>query len=246
MTYSSLAPFYDAIMLHVEYEDWAQLIRKIINLYFGRKKISLFEIGGGTGTLGKTLQSYKIDYQGSDLSYEMARVANRKNLSFLCADALSLPIKKKFDMILFLYDGINYLKTLSDYKKLFCNVFSLLEPGGLFLFDITTETNSQRYFTNYHSLDEISGSTIFRSSYYIASKKLQCNDFQIFTPLEKDASLFSKQCENHIQKLFTPTQICSVIPDNLFKIIGIWDEFSMLKYNKHSERIHFLLQKKAL
>jgi len=243
MTYSCLAPFYDDIMWHVDYEDWAQLIKKVVTQYYKRKKISLFEIGGGTGTLGNILKTYKYNYQGSDLSYEMASIANSKNHSFICADALSLPIKSQFDMVIFLYDGINYVKTLPDYKKLFTNVFSILKPGGLFLFDITTETNSKQFFSDYHSCEEFGGSTIFRSSYYIETKKLQCNDFQIFTPLQNAKSLYIKQSEKHVQKLFTPTQICSVIPEKLFTTIGVWDGFSMLKYTKHSERIHFLLQK---
>lgn len=243
MIYTHLSTFYDAIMSHVDYQEWADLIKKITVRFFDNRQISIFEIGGGTGTLGKMLLSKKYNYIGSDISFYMVKSAHKKIAHFLCADGLHIPIKKKFDLAIFLYDGINYLPSLNQYKKLFHSVHSILNSNGYFLFDITTETNSLLYFTDYQYFEEFDDSLILRSSYYLPKKRVQCNDFQIFTPINKKNNIYKKYCENHRQRLFTPKQIESCIPETLFSVAAIWDGFSLLKYHKNSERIHFLLKK---
>jgi len=243
MTYSALAPFYDAIMWHVEYHEWVFLIEKIIKKFLPQKSVSIFEVGSGTGSLANSLKNHPYKFVCSDLNYNMSIIAKEKKLPVINADARFIPIKCKFDLVLFLYDGINYLQSLNEYKKLFLSVSSILPYGGLFLFDITTDTNSKRYFYDYYSWEEHNGSTIFRHSYYNDKKNLQFNDFTIFSPLNNSHDLFIKSEEQHIQKIFSTLQIESVIPKKIFKILGIWDNFSMLKHTKNSERIHFLLQK---
>ncbi len=44
----------------------------------------------------------------------MSQEAVKKNIPYFCADARLLPVKKQFDVVLFLYDGINYLQTVSQ------------------------------------------------------------------------------------------------------------------------------------
>jgi SAM-dependent methyltransferase len=243
MIYSAIAPYYNLLMKHVNYKDWLYLIQKVIQRNFTSKQISIFEIGAGTGSLGKLLIKSGYNYHASDLSFEMSKIGKKEAHSFLCADARNLPIKKQFNMVLFLYDGINYLKSLSDYKHVFGSVASIIMKDGLFLFDITTEFNSIKYFDNYLNYNEFLNTSIFRHSYYIHRKQLQCNDFTIFSPLDSNSSLYSKKTENHVQKLFNPIQIKQVIPNNLFTCLGIWDGFSQKEYNSQSERIHFLLKR---
>ncbi len=246
MIYSSLAPFYDFIMNHVKYSKWINLIDSITKQFSKSRTTSIFEIGGGTGTLGWHLTKRGYIYNGSDISYNMARLAQTKRLSFLCADARFLPIKTKFDMIIFLYDGINYLQNLDDYKKLFLSVASCLTTRGLFLFDITTATNSFRYFFDHYDFQEFNECSIIRHSYFKPKQSLQINDFTIYSPVAANGSLYKKQTEHHLQKIVSPEQIEAIIPKKIFNCLGIWDGFSMHNFNDNSERIHFLLQLKSL
>ena len=243
MKYRKLAPFYDHIMNHVKYYEWANLIEAIIKKYCNKQKISILELGGGTGTLGKQLKNKNCSYIGSDKSFDMSKEAIKKNLSFFCADARSLPTKKQFDLIIFLYDGINYLLSLKDFKKVFYSVASCLKKSGLFLFDITTEANSYRYFYDFIDYQECNDTSLIRHSFYNQNKSLQINDFTLFCPHNIKNNLYEKFTEHHVQKIFSPVQIKKVIPENIFSCIGIWDGYSMFRYSNNSERIHFLLQK---
>jgi SAM-dependent methyltransferase len=167
--YDALAPIYDRIMNHVDYYEWARLIERIIHKYIRVRNPSIFEIGGGTGALSSLLISRGFRYVGSDRSFSMCTIARHRNAPFVCADARAVPIKKKFDLICFLYDGINYLQTLEDYALLFSETAGCLSPGSYFLFDITTETNSLSHFKNH--LDHEDWATMPMSGAAITTKK---------------------------------------------------------------------------
>jgi ubiquinone/menaquinone biosynthesis C-methylase UbiE len=242
MHYTALSDYYDSIMSHVNYHDWEELIAKVLKKYSPEKNPSILELGAGTGTLGKRLKK-KYNYTGSDLSFNMSVEARKKNLPVICADAKYSPVRKKYDIIIFLYDGINYLNTLSEYKTVFESVACNLKQEGIFLFDITTETNSIRYFYDYLDYKEIENTSVIRHSYYNPKKHIQYNDFTFFSPENQENRHYLKRSESHVQKVFKPEQIESVIPRKLFSVLGIWDGYSMHNYNKYSERIHFLLKK---
>ncbi len=113
MNYNALAPLYDKIMAHVNYDLWCQLIQDIADRYFNCKPV-IMELGGGTGVLATLLLKSGYTYYGSDYSFAMCKESLKKNIPFFCANALSLPIKGTFGLVIFLYDGINYLQTQKD------------------------------------------------------------------------------------------------------------------------------------
>ena len=244
--YTALAPLYDKIMNHVKYDLWFRLIQNIESRLFPHKKPEILELGGGTGALAKMLIENGYSYLGSDYSHSMCREAHKKGLSFFCADARCLPVKKKFSLVIFLYDGINYFETLDDYTCLFNETHYHIDCNGYFLFDITTETNSINNFFDMIDGEDFGDSSYFRHSYFNNERKIQHNDFTIYTNYSKSSknnSLYEKKSECHFQRIFSVDEILHAVPKNLFTVCGIWDNFSFDKYNKRSERIHFLLKK---
>lgn len=231
-------------MNHVKYDLWFKLIQNIVSRYFPNNKPEILELGGGTGVLAKMLCKKGYPYLGSDYSTSMCREAHKKGLPFFCADARSLPVKKKFSLIIFLYDGINYFETLDDYKCLFNETYYHIDSNGYFLFDITTETNSINNFFDMIDAEDFGESSYIRHCYFNNERKIQHNDFTIYTKSPINNSLYEKNSEYHSQRIFSVEEILRVVPKNLFTIPGIWDNFSFDKYNNRSERIHFLLKKK--
>ena len=246
MVYDALAPIYDRIMSHVEYDAWVELIGRIGDKFLRGKKPSIFELGGGTGVLASLLRQRGYRYMGSDRSFSMCQraKANGPTTPFACADARALPIKAAFDLIIFLYDGINYLHTLEEYGRLFSETARSLEPGGLFLFDITTEANSLLHFQSYLDFEDWGDYAYVRRSYYNKEKFQQHNDFTIFRRLGADPSHYVKETEQHCQKVLSASVIARAVPSAQFTIEGIWDGFSFRNWRPHSERIHFLLRKR--
>lgn len=241
--YSALAPLYDRIMAHVEYHAWFSLIQKILSTYSIRDNLSILELGGGTGTLAKLLIENGFPLYGSDISFSMCREAQKKGLAFFCADAASLPVKSLFSLILFLYDGINYLTSLHDYTNLFMEVYPCLDAHGLFLFDITTETNSKTNFIDLIDAEDFGDASYVRHSYYDKTKSIQHNDFTLYRKYPGYSTFYMKECEYHTQKIFSVKEILGAVPRNHFTVLGVWNNFSFKRYTPRSERIHFLLQK---
>lgn len=245
MLYDALAPLYDRLMCHVEYDEWVGLIQRVVSTYGSTPSPSILEIGAGTGVLGERLRSQGYAYTGSDRSFSMSTVARSRGLSFFCADGRALPLHARFDLALFLYDGINYLPTLDDYTVLFREVHRVLNAEGLFLFDMTTETNSLRHFQNYLDFDDFEECAYVRRSYYRKQTMEQHNDFTIFRRSAATASFYEKIREHHTQIVFSASSVAKTVPRPLFSIEGIWDGYSFKNHRPHSERIHFLLKKRS-
>lgn len=243
--YQSLAAVYDEMMSYVPYQNWVDLINRVADEYFLDTRPSIFELGAGTGTLGGMLSYLGYPYQGSDISQSMCEIAWSKGLDNLCVDSRNIPLKTQFDMVIFLFDGINYLTNLSDYTKTFLEVSRLLSTGGLFLFDITTEYNSQQNFDDYHEAESFEKGAYIRHSYYEKEKNLQVNDFEIFVESGEEGGLYHRVHEQHCQTLFGVERVLASIPEELFTVVGVWDDFTQNPANDTSERIHFLLRRCA-
>jgi SAM-dependent methyltransferase len=241
--YDALAPIYDRIMSHVDYDAWARLIDRIVRKYIRVRNPSILELGGGTGVLSSLLIQRGFRYVGSDLSFSMCAIARRRNVPIVCADARAVPVKRKFDLVCFLYDGINYLRTLEEYALLFSQARECLSPGSFLLFDITTETNSLNHFRNHLEHEDWDDYAYVRRSYFIKENAEQRNDFTIFRRLSPDAPLYEKKTECHCQKVFGADAVARAVPASLFTIEGMWDGFSFRRGGSYSERIHFLLKR---
>lgn len=245
MVYDALAPIYDRIMSHVDYGAWLRLVVRVVEKYLHGKKADILELGAGSGALAELFDGEGFGgYTGSDRSPAMCRVARSRGVPLICADCRAVPIRRTYDLVLFLYDGINYLQNLAEYAALFAEAGRCLKPGGLFLFDITTEANSLRHFSAYLEFEDFGDCAYVRRSYYNKETASQHNDFTIFRRCGPDPVLYEKAVENHVQAVFGAPAIARTVPDALFTIEGIWDGFSFRHYRSHSERIHFLLKKR--
>jgi SAM-dependent methyltransferase len=232
---------YDTMMSHVPYGQWVKLIESVGKDYLNTSHPSVFELGGGTGTLGSILVYEGFEYAGSDISPAMCREAWKKGLDYLCCDCRALPLTAAYDMVVFCFDGINYLSARDDYRKTFLEVYNILKPGGLFLFDITTERTSRLFFNDYTEAESTSEGAYIRYCEYNRAQRKQYNTFDIFCQDEKGTYL--RYWEEHVQTIFSPTEILSFIPRDYFSVLGMWGDYEQNKYTSLSDRVHFLLQK---
>ena len=242
--YTALAPFYDRIMSHVNYDLWLGLIRRITARYFPRRTPSVLELGAGTGTLARKLHAGGYPYTGSDLSAAMCAEARRKGVSLVCADARCLPLRRRFSLIIFLYDGINYLSAPGAYRALFLETHRLLDDNGFFLFDITTENNSQTNFFDVLDTDDFPEATCLRHSYFDGALKTQHHDFTIRMKAGNGAAP-EQICERHVQRIFSVEEILRAVPRERFAVAGTWHNFTFEPCTGRSERIHLFLRKKG-
>jgi SAM-dependent methyltransferase len=243
VVYNAIASIYDRIMSHVQYDHWLELVRHVVERHGRDLSPSILEIGGGTGVLGAKFLAAGYDYRCSDLSFGMCREAHRRHVPTVCADGRHLPFKNGFDLVIFLYDGINYLQNADEYRTLFSSVHDRLNPYGLFLFDVTTQTNSMRYFTDHMDFEDFGDSAYVRHSYYESRGDMQHNHFTVFSAIPGTPGHFQRTIEHHAQKLYSISALRKMVPRDLFSIVGVWDGYTFDPANAESERVHFLLRR---
>lgn len=241
--YSGLAPFYDRVMEHVDYDRWVRLIFDI-DKKFHLPNRRVVESGGGTGKLGKLFDGTNFQWHCSDRCFEMARQARQRlKVPVWVQDGCCPAVRKGFGLAVFLYDGINYLLKDDDFTACISAMMKVLSAGGYFLFDVTTETNSLRHFVDYRCTEDLDEFHVTRHSTYNRKTRIQANRFDFF---ERHADGLRKiATEKHAQRVYSLDKIQEMIADAGpgHELVGMWDGFSFRPAGPNSERVHFLLRK---
>jgi len=243
--YSKLAYIYDDVMAHVDYKNWSRYIQKIIQKWHsGTKKI--LDISCGTGNLLLELDSRRYQLHGFDSSFDMLQRARRKCMPYNISiplwqsNMISFRLKQKVDVIISLYDSVNYILDISDWKNMFDCVYDGLNIGGLFIFDICTEKNSKKYFANYFEKKIGNGYYYTRESNYDSTSKIHSNRFDIHFDLENKTYV-----ELHKQRILLLKDVLNLISITNFKFLGAYNGFTFKYGNENSLRIHFVLKKET-
>jgi len=241
--YSKLALIYDQVMAHVDYKDWARYVQRIIQKWHPHAQ-RLLDISCGTGSLLFKLDLQKYRLFGFDLSFDMVKVARMKSQSFPMPipiwqnNMTSFRLREPIDVVLCLYDSINYLLDSALWIKLFSCVHDELSDQGIFIFDICTEKNSKRYFDNFIEKDRGKGYRYIRESKYNSEIRIHTNRFTI--NFETDPVNY---VEHHQQRILLLKEVLDLIAATRFQLLGAYDDFNFNRANENSLRIHFALKK---
>ena len=102
---------------------------------------SCLDMGCGTGVLCRILNNHGIGAAGMDLSEGMIAIAREESpeIPYAVGDMVTYVPERQFDMVTCTGDALNHIGSLSDVQKIFQNVYSWLNPGGYFVFDILNE-----------------------------------------------------------------------------------------------------------
>ena len=240
--YSALAPIYDRVMAHVNYKRWAAYIDEIVSR-FRPASHWIVDLSCGTGTLCLLLEKYGYSVTGLDSSKAMLLQAARKisinQNRFICADLCSLPIAEQPDVVISLYDSMNYLLNTKMWRKCLSDIFHVLKDGGLFIFDVSTLFNSRKDFSRYVHKETFWGGSYFRKSTFDKKNNVQINYFEIKLA-NKPKTIF---CETHHQRIRRLDEIVQFVDASPFSLLAGYKDFTFKPYSETCERVHFVLKK---
>lgn len=241
--YGALARIYDFVMRHVDYRNWALYVEGIFRR-FGFVDPVICDLACGTGSLALELWRLGYTVSGVDQSEAMLSVAREKARSrrapipFYRMDLTALEGADAYDVVLCLYDSLNYLTSPPEIERAFEDIWKLLRSKGLFIFDVCTEANSLRYFRDHTEKERGRGFSYVRHSSYNPETHCQFNEFSI--TFKGDPK---QHIERHEQRIYTLKEIQAIVGRSRFEFLGMYDGFTSRPGDENSDRVHFVLKK---
>ena len=238
--YQGLAPIYDYVMAHVDYGAWAAYIHALF-ARFAPDAIRVADLACGTGNVSFALHRLGYEVTGVDRSEAMLRVAREKaagtGVAFVQQDLRQLAGLGPFDAATCLYDSVNYLLAPADLDAALRGAQAIVQPGGLFVFDICTERNSLRYFRNMRHSERGPGFSYERHSMYDPDRRRQSNHFRI----RRNGSDVALE-ETHVQRIYPVAAIAARVEASAWELLAFFDGFTFDKGTEESDRVHFVLR----
>jgi SAM-dependent methyltransferase len=111
----------------------------------GNHATSLLELGCGTGSILARITAVP-SITGLDLSSQMLAFARSRvpNARLIETDIASFSLGEEFDVVICVFDTLNHLVTFDSWVSLFEATSRHLRVGGLFMFDVNTQSKLQR------------------------------------------------------------------------------------------------------
>lgn len=165
---------------------WAAFARqvapRILDFYgstaIGQENQAILDLCCGTGQFATEALNRGYTVVGLDLSPHMLHHARENNRSFIesgrarfvQADARDFSLDERFGLAVSTYDALNHLETEVDLARCFARVFSVVQEGGYFIFDLNTPARLRRW-TGINVTDEEEMMLVSRALYVEPSRR---------------------------------------------------------------------------
>lgn len=233
--YSLLAPHYDELMSHINYEGWsAYIIENILN--YKNTKSRILEVAAGTGIMSGYVRKVFHKLYITEFSSEMLRINTQKGNAVAC-DMTLLPFRNDFDAVYCTFDSVNYLLSRAKLIKLFLEINRVLNPGGVFCFDASLERNSLKYEKAMIFNEDLPEAIVSHKSIYNRKSRIHYNYFYFSN--ERGEILFEK----HKQKIYPFEVYPELIRETGFELLKCYKAFTFRKGKYSDDRVFFIIRK---
>ena len=243
--YSLLAAGYDAVMEHVDYAMWAEHVQRLIDAHRPGAS-TVIELGCGTGALAEQLQplgpepagyAYRA-FDGSPAMIAAAREATVASpVTFGVLDFRDAVPGPPADVVLLLYDGLNYLLETVAVAVLFERIAAALTPGGIAIVDQSTPANSLNHAADFDDAGDTAAFAYTRTSRFDAASGLHTTTFRLTEPGRPTV------VETHVQRAYALAEIRALIAASPLAERGAYAEFSTRRAGPSTERVHWVLER---
>lgn len=185
------------------------------------------------------------DIIGVDLSVDMLSCAKMRMLEkgmdilLINQDMTKLELHSNIDTAVCLVDGVNHVTDPRDVKRFFKVVHGLLNPGGLFIFDINTKYKLETVMGEnvFYSIDD-SIACIWKCSF--SKPGISESDITFF---KKKDGLYERFDEIIYQRAYEDTDIREYISKAGFELVDTFDGETFQKPGVKSERVYYVCRK---
>lgn len=240
--YTGFAKLYDLFMDNIPYEEWSNYIYGLLNEYKVENGLVL-DLGCGTGSVTEFLADKGYDMIGIDNSQDMLNIAMEKkeksnlDILYLNQDMREFELYGTVKAVISICDSLNYIMEYEELVQVFKLVNNYLDPGGVFIFDMTTCKKFEKIGDSVIGENRPEGSFIWENTYY-EDEKINEYDLTIFEKLEDEK--YIKHSETHYQKVFSIKEIKKALEESGLQFVKAYDGLSRKRPNRNSERIYVI------
>lgn len=235
--YLHVANIYPHLMNFVSYKWWARYIYTITKPKV-LKNPCVLELASGNCALAVYLSKHYKNYIVTDISQSMLNHSKNK-LNKVCCDMTAIPFSKKFDLILTSFDSVNYLLSKKRLLQFFNEANNHLSENGVLTFDVALESNSYKHQKTARTKGRAKGYRYIRESVFLPASKIHKNIFRITYPNGKTFS------EIHKQKIYSYETFFEMAEKSGLYVVNCYKAFSYTKGKASSDRVQFIMKRKA-
>ncbi len=242
--FEAIAPYYDEVMSVVPYAQWVQYLHRLLKRYRWQPQ-HILDLATGTGTVALLLATEGYRVTGVDLSEQMLAIARQKaaasglcGVSFLQQDATNLSLPQEYDLVISLFDSLNYILTSRGLQEAFAGVYRCLQPGGGFIFDLNGEyALEHNLFSQDNLWDEQAAVKHIWTARYNKRTRMSTIEMDFYLPNGKVCR------EVHKERAHRHGDVIRSLQQAGFEFLDAFDDYSFLPAGQRSERIFYVARK---
>ncbi len=243
--FDDIAFLYDELMAGVPYRGWVEYLQRILQHYKYAPK-TVLDLCCGTGTVSLILAKMGYRVTGVDISAGMVDYARSKaagqglDVDFHVQDAAELRLGKRFDLVISLFDSLNYILDASALQNTFYRVYEHLQPGGLFIFDMNTELALAGRFFDQNNLG--SGAPViyeWRSTYDPDTRICTVNMNFIYRRRGEERHVRIV----HYQRAYAVEEVTDMLRRAGLDVLAVYNGYTLRRASSQSDRVFFIARK---
>jgi len=231
--YAGFARFYTKGPYPEYSRTMAELLPRVLER-FRAKTSTVLDLACGDGTFAVELARRGYHVTGVDLSLEMLEFA-RENardagvmIDFVQQDMRSLDLLGRFDLVTCWYDSLNYLLEYEDLVATFIHVAKVLNPNGLFIFDMNTRYALSVYWQRHPAYVQQDTDEFFEVHRPVYDYERDIAIVRI-TGFYREGEVWHRIDEVHRERAYTLAQIREALRKASLEELACWGSLREMK-----------------
>lgn len=240
--YGGFARVYDLFMDEIPYQEWFDYLLRLLEGE-GVSSGTVVDLACGTGEITWRLRRQGYETIGVDMSQEMLEIASQKcssHVLLLQQDMRELELQVPVEGVVCLCDGMNYMISEEDLKKVFDRVASSLVEGGIFIFDMKTEYFYREILGDCTLADNRENASYIWDNAYDREKGINTYLLTVYELVDDDRDLFQRTDELHRQRAYPLKQVGEMLEARGFDLVGIYEALTEQAPDEESQRVYFV------
>ncbi|SHJ18650.1 Methyltransferase domain-containing protein [Parasporobacterium paucivorans DSM 15970] len=208
-SYTYLSAVYDIFMDNIPYDAWGKFIVSELKKR-GIDDGLILDLGCGTGIMSEILAGAGYDVIGVDSSAEMLAVASAKaaesgnEILYLCQDMREFELYGTVRAVVSVCDALNYILEKEELVRTFFLVSNYLDPGGVFIFDMTTPAEYEEIADDVIAENRDECSFIWENDF---DPESSLNRYDLTLFIRDEAGKYDKYDETHVERAYTEEEV---------------------------------------